>query len=110
MSCSSSISIPEGSLRGGVTDGATNVKWCAQIARNLSEVGESRSTPLRLLGHDRDHRFGEVFDKVFKAEGVEIIRTPWREQMLMPNVSSGPSAPRASTGSLCSANATSSQC
>jgi transposase InsO family protein len=65
-------------LIGGVTDGATNVKWCTQIARNLSEVRESRSTRLRFLVHDRDHRFGEPFDEVFKAEGVEIIRTPWR--------------------------------
>jgi putative transposase len=65
-------------LIGGVTDGATNVKWCTQIARNLSEERESRSTPLRFLVHDRDHRFGEPFDEVLKAEGVEIIRTPWR--------------------------------
>jgi putative transposase len=33
---------------------------------------------LRFLVHDRDHRFGERFDEVFKPEGVEIIRTPWR--------------------------------
>ena len=65
-------------LIGGVMDGATNVKWCTQIARNLSETRESRSTPLRFLVHDRDHRFGGPFDEVFKAEGVEIIRTPWR--------------------------------
>jgi len=65
-------------LIGGVTGDATNVRWCTQIARNLSEARESRSTPLRFLVHDRDHRFGEIFDEVFKAEGVEIIRTPWR--------------------------------
>jgi putative transposase len=63
-------------LIGGVTDGATNVKWCTQIARNLSEARESRSTRLRFLVHDRDPRFGEPFDEVFKAEGVEIIRNP----------------------------------
>lgn len=45
---------------------------------DLSEERESRSTPLRFLVHDRDHRFGEPFDEVFKAEGVEIIRIPWR--------------------------------
>ena len=50
----------------------------AQIARNLSEARESRSAPLRCPVHDRDHRFGEPFDEVFKAECVEIIRTPWR--------------------------------
>jgi hypothetical protein len=57
---------------------ATNLRWCAQIARNLSEARESRSTPLRFLVHNRDKRFGAMFDEVFKAEGVEIIRTPWR--------------------------------
>jgi Integrase core domain len=64
--------------QGGLTDGATNVKWCTQIARNLSEARESRSTPLHFLVHDQDHRFGEPFDEMFKAEGVETIRTPWR--------------------------------
>src|ERR1700722_7965142 len=49
-----------------------------QIARNLSEARESRSTRLRFLVHDRDPRFGEPFDEVLKAEGVEILRTPWR--------------------------------
>jgi putative transposase len=63
---------------GGVTGEATNLRWCTQIARNLSEARESRSTPLRFLVHDRDKRFGAMFDEVFKAEGVEIIRTPWR--------------------------------
>ena len=62
---------------GGVTDETANLRWCTQIARNLSEAREARSTPLRFLVHDRDHRFGEPFDEVFKAEGVRIIRTPW---------------------------------
>ena len=63
---------------GGITGEATNLRWCTQIARNLSEARESRSTPLRFLVHDRDKRFGAMFDDVFKAEDVEIIRTPWR--------------------------------
>ena len=63
-------------LVGGVTGDATNVRWCTQIARNLSEARESRSTPLRFLVHDRDHRFGEPFDEVFKAEGVGAIQLP----------------------------------
>jgi transposase InsO family protein len=63
---------------GGVTGEATDLRWCTQIARNLSEARESRSTPLRFLVHDRDKRFGAMFDEVFKAEGVAIIRTPWR--------------------------------
>ena len=30
---------------------------------------------MRFIVHDRDKRFGPSFDEVFKAEGVEIIRT-----------------------------------
>ena len=65
-------------LIGGVADGPANLAWCTQIARNLSEAREDRSEPIRFLVHDRDKRFGATFDEIFKAEGVEIIRTPWR--------------------------------
>ena len=65
-------------LIGGVTDGAASVGWCAQIARNLSETGEERAEPIEFLIHDRDYRFGPIFDEVFTAEGVKTIRTPWR--------------------------------
>jgi len=65
-------------LIGGVTDGATNLSWCIQIARNLSEARESRDIPVKFLVHDRDKRFGATFDEVFKAEGIRILRTPWR--------------------------------
>jgi putative transposase len=63
---------------GGVTDGPANLAWCTQIARNLSEAREDRSEPIRFLVHDRDGRFGATFGEVFKAEGIEVIRTPWR--------------------------------
>jgi len=65
-------------LIGGVPDGATNLSWCTQIARNLSEAREARDTPIKFLVHDRDKRFGATFDEVFKAEGIRILRTPWR--------------------------------
>jgi transposase InsO family protein len=65
-------------LVGGVTDGAANAAWCAQIARNLSEARGDRVNPIKYLGHDRDKRFCAVFDQVFCAEGIEILRTPWR--------------------------------
>jgi putative transposase len=65
-------------LIGGVTDGATNLSWCTQIARNLSEAREARNIPIKFLVHDRDKRFGASFDEVFKAEGIRILRTPWR--------------------------------
>ena len=65
-------------LIGGVTDGATNLTWCTQIARNPSEAREFRDIPLQFLVHDRDNRSGPTFDEVFKAEGIRILRTPWR--------------------------------
>jgi transposase InsO family protein len=49
-----------------------------QIARNLSEAREDRVNPIKYLVHDRDKRFCAVFDQVFCAEGIEILRTPWR--------------------------------
>jgi len=48
---------------GGVTEGATNLSWCTQIARNLSKVRESRDIPIKFLVHDRDKRFGDTFDE-----------------------------------------------
>ena len=65
-------------LIGGVTDGAANLAWATQIARNLSQAREDRAEPIRFLVHDRDKRFGATFDEVFKAEDIEIVRTPWR--------------------------------
>ncbi|HVA06938.1 MAG TPA: hypothetical protein VNG12_09375 [Acidimicrobiales bacterium] len=34
-------------LIGGVTDGAANATWCAQIARNLTEAREGHDEPIR---------------------------------------------------------------
>jgi transposase InsO family protein len=65
-------------LIGGVTDGSANLAWATQIARNLSAAREDRKEPIRFLVHDRDKRFGATFDEVFKAEGIKIVRTPWR--------------------------------
>jgi putative transposase len=74
-------------LIGGVTDGSANAAWCAQIARNLTEVRESHVEPIRYLVRDRDRRFCAVFDEVFRAGGIENLRTPWRahKRMPMPN-------------------------
>jgi putative transposase len=62
---------------GGITGETTSLRWCTQIARNLSEARESRSTPLRFLVHD------EISDSApcstrSSGRGCRVIRTPWR--------------------------------
>jgi putative transposase len=50
--------------------------WVTQQARNLSMRLEDRSMPVRFLVHDHDAKYSGGFDSVFRAEGVDIIRTP----------------------------------
>jgi putative transposase len=52
--------------------------WIAQQARNLCWSLQERRTPLRFLIHDRDSKFTRAFDEIFRTEGLEIIRTPFR--------------------------------
>jgi putative transposase len=51
--------------------------WTAQQARQLAWSLAERATLARFL-IDRDSKFSRVFDEVFRSEGVEIIRTPFR--------------------------------
>jgi putative transposase len=53
-------------------------RWIAQQARQLAWSLSERATPARFLIHDRDSKFSRDFDEVFRSEGVEIIRTPFR--------------------------------
>jgi putative transposase len=53
-------------------------RWATQQAQQLAWSLSERATPARFLIHDRDSTFGRVFDAVFRSEGVEIIRTPFR--------------------------------
>jgi len=55
-----------------------NGPWTAQQARQLAWSLSELPTPIRFLIHDRDSKFSKVFDEVFRNEGVEIIRTPFR--------------------------------
>jgi putative transposase len=52
--------------------------WVAQQARQLSWAIQDGALPIRFLLHDRDAKFPPSFDTVFVAEGVEVIRTPYR--------------------------------
>jgi putative transposase len=53
-------------------------RWTTQQARQFAWSLSERATAARFLIHDRDSKFSNVFDEVFRSEGIEIIRTPFR--------------------------------
>ncbi len=52
--------------------------WVTQQARQLCWSLQDRAQPMRFVLHDRDAKFPPAFDTVFAAEGVEVVRTPYR--------------------------------
>jgi putative transposase len=52
--------------------------WVVQQARQLSWTLADRPEPIRFLIRDRDQRFTELFDEIFRSDGIEVIRTPFR--------------------------------
>jgi putative transposase len=52
--------------------------WVIQCARQLTWTLADRSERLRFLIRDRDQKFTDGFDEVFRSVGIEIVRTPFR--------------------------------
>jgi putative transposase len=50
--------------------------WVTQQARNL--VIDGATDGATVLVHDRDSKYSGPFDEVFRTEGVEVVRTPFR--------------------------------
>ena len=55
-----------------------NGLWVAQQARQFVWQLEERDGEFRHLIHDRDSKYTNGFDDVFRSEGINIIRTPVR--------------------------------
>ncbi len=53
-------------------------QWVAQQARNLVWKLQDGVLSATYLLHDRDSKFGDAFDEVFLAEGVKVVRLPFR--------------------------------
>jgi transposase InsO family protein len=52
--------------------------WVTQQARHLTWTLSARAEPVAFLIRDRDQKFTRAFDDVFRSEGIEILRTPFR--------------------------------
>lgn len=52
--------------------------WVMPRAREMTWTFADRSERLRFLIRDRDQKFTAAFDEVFRSDGIEIVRTPFR--------------------------------
>jgi putative transposase len=52
--------------------------WVTQQARHLTWTLAEHPKSFRFLIRDRDQKFTDSFDEVFRSDGIEIVRTPFR--------------------------------
>lgn len=52
--------------------------WITQQARQMVWELEERDPAIRFLIRDNDKKFSQAFDTVFRAEGIDVIPTPYR--------------------------------
>ncbi len=52
--------------------------WVTQQARQILWKLDERETRIRFLIHDRDKKFSQSFDTVFRSEGIRLLRTPFK--------------------------------
>ena len=64
-------------LLGGCT-ATPDAAWVTQQARNLAREWPAAEGQVRFLVRDRDSKFTEAFDEVFRSETVRVLRTPVR--------------------------------
>ena len=55
-----------------------NAPWVTQQARQVTWTLAERPERVRFLIRDRDQKFTDRFDEVFRGDGIEIVRTPFR--------------------------------
>jgi transposase InsO family protein len=55
-----------------------NGPWVTQQARQLTWTVAKRAEPFRFLIRDRAPKFTASFDGVFRSDGTEIVRSPFR--------------------------------
>ena len=55
-----------------------NEAWVSQQARQMMWKLQERNPRARFLIRERDKKFPQAFDTVFRSEGIRIIRTPVR--------------------------------
>jgi putative transposase len=55
-----------------------NGTWVTQQARQMVWALEERDPEIRFLIRDNDTKFTRAFDTVFRSEGIDIIRIPYR--------------------------------